>query len=515
MTLPRVRFAPSPTGYLHVGGLRTALYNYLFAKKHGGTFVLRIEDTDQTRLVEGAVKNLIEVLEWAGLTPDESPELNGKGGGAFGPYVQSKRLEIYKRHCEILVKSGNAYHCFSTAEELEEVRKLQQKQGLQPKYNRKWLPESLGGSAPESEIKRRLDAGEPHAIRMKVPDNRIIKVEDIVRGTVEFASETIDDQVLMKSDGFPTYHLANVVDDHLMQITHVIRGEEWLSSTPKHVLLYEFFGAAAEPQDNWAPPLFAHLPLLLNPDRTKLSKRQGDVAVEDYRAKGYSKEALINFVALLGWNEGGGSEQEIFSMDELVEKFSLEHVGKSGAVFNIEKLDWVEQQHIKRSTDAVLAAKIKPMLLDALKNKSAELPVEVITGDLYLEQVAAQMKERVNFISEFITFSSYFFFEPETYEPEAVKKRWTPETNALLTEFGLQLEAVQPFAAAEIEAALKTFAESKGLKPAALVHPLRLSTTGTSFGPSLYHLMEIIGKDACMRRIKRAALRITADAVPS
>lgn len=497
----RVRFAPSPTGYLHVGGLRTALYNYLFAKKHHGTFVLRIEDTDQTRLVDGAVKNLLDALDWAGIAPDESPT----HGGDFGSYTQSERLDIYKHYSDTLVAAGKAYPCFSTAEELEEVRKLQQKQGLQPKYNRKWLPESMGGTMPQSEIQKRLDAGDAHVIRMKVPDNRTVRFEDAVRGTIEFDAATIDDQVLMKSDNFPTYHLANVVDDHLMHITHVIRGEEWLSSTPKHVLLYEFFG--------WTMPVFAHLPLLLNPDRTKLSKRQGDVAVEDYRAKGYSKEALINFVALLGWNEGGGSEQEIYSLPELIEKFSLEHVGKSGAVFNIEKLNWIEQQHIKHAPHTELAAKIKPHLLEALKTRSTELPIEMITSEAYLSQVAEQMKERVNFISEFVSFSSYFFFEPETYEADAVKKRWSDNTNDLLTRFAASLQSLTDFTATGIETALKTFCEAEGVKPSAMVHPIRLAATGTSFGPSLYHLMEIIGKAACLRRITRAVEKLKAQPV--
>lgn len=492
----RTRFAPSPTGYVHVGGLRTALYNYLFAKKHGGKFILRIEDTDQTRLVAGAAETIEKILEWAGLIPDESPLRSGD----FGPYTQSQRLHIYKQYCEQLIAEKKAYYCFSTPEELEEVRKLQQKQGLQPKYNRKWLPESMGGSMPESKIKEALESGIPKVVRMKVPDGVTIKVQDVIRGTVEFDSAVIDDQVLLKADGFPTYHLAVVVDDNLMKITHVIRGEEWLSSTPKHVLLYDFFG--------WEKPVYAHVPLLLNPDRTKLSKRQGDVAVEDYIKKGFSRDALINFVALLGWNPGSGSEQEIFTLEELLEQFSLEHVGKSGAIFNLEKLSWIEKEHIRRKSDAELARAIRPILEEALKTRKPELPLETITSEAYLTAVAREMKERVNFISEFVTFSSYFFFEPETYEEEAVKKRWKENTSALLLEFMTHLDALSAFTASEIESALKAFCESKGIKTAELVHPIRLAVSGTSFGPSLFHLLEIIGKEASLRRIQRAAERL-------
>jgi glutamyl-tRNA synthetase len=497
----RTRYAPSPTGYLHVGGLRTALYCYLFAKQNGGKFLLRIEDTDQTRLVEGATENIIKVLEWAGMTPDESPV----HGGDVGPYIQSQRLHLYKQYSEKLIAEKKAYYCFSTPEELEEVRKLQQKQGLQPKYNRKWLPESMGGSMPESKIKEALDSGIAKVVRMKVPDNITIKIEDKIRGIVEFDSSVVDDQVLLKADGFPTYHLAVVVDDHLMNISHVIRGEEWLSSTPKHVLLYEFFG--------WEKPVFAHLPLLLNPDRTKLSKRQGDVAVEDYIQKGYSKDALINFIALLGWNPGSGSEQEIFTMAELLAQFSLEHVGKSGAVFNLEKLNWVEKQHIHRKTNQELAHAIKPLLLDELKTRKPLLPVEHITSDAYLAHVAEGMKERVHFIKEFITFSGYYFFEPDSYEADAVKKRWTPETNTLLSEFATALEPLSDFSAASIEATLKKFVEAKGTSVGVMIHPIRIAVSGLSVGASVYHILETIGKEAVLRRLRKAAGTIKAESL--
>ncbi|ACF15134.1 glutamyl-tRNA synthetase [Chloroherpeton thalassium ATCC 35110] len=488
----RTRFAPSPTGYLHVGGLRTALYNFLFAKKNGGQFLLRLEDTDRARLVEGAVENLLSSLEWAGIIPDESP----KHGGDFGPYVQSERLDIYKQYVQQLLDEKKAYYCFATPDELEESRQLQIKQGVQPKYNRKWLPEDMGGSMPQSEIQKRLDAGEPCVIRMKIPDHTRIRHDDIIRGIVWFDSSTVDDQVLMKSDGFPTYHLASVVDDHLMNITHVIRGEEWLSSTPKHLLLYDFFG--------WEKPEFAHLPLLLNPDRSKLSKRQGDVAVEDYMAKGYSKDALVNFVALLGWNEGEGVEQEVYSMNELIEKFTLEKVGKSGAVFNVEKLNWIQKQHLKLVSHEDLAKQAKAILVEKLKERESMMPSEKITDDAYLLNVVELMHDRVNFVHEFVTFSEYFFFEPEAYEEAAIKKRWKENTNDLLSEFKGILAGLDNFNSAAIEEALAKYAELKGVKNAALIHPIRLAVSGVSFGPSLYHLMEVIGKEACLRRIERA-----------
>jgi len=492
----RTRFAPSPTGYLHVGGLRTALYNYLFAKRMNGDFVIRIEDTDQSRKVEDAEKNLISTLEWAGIIPDESPV----HGGNYGPYVQSQRLSIYRDYCTRLLEDKNAYYCFSTSEELEENRQLQLKQGLQPKYNRKWLPEEMGGSMPESEIRKQLEEGAPYVVRMKVPDYVSVWFEDLIRGPIEFDSSTIDDQVLMKSDGFPTYHFASVIDDHLMEFTHIIRGEEWLPSMPKHLLLYEFFG--------WEPPKFAHLPLLLNPDRSKLSKRQGDVAVEDYMRKGFSSEAIVNFVALLGWNEGEGSEQEVFTMNELIQKFSLERVGRAGAVFNVEKLNWLEKQYIKQRPAEQIVATIKPLLLDELQTKPFEMPESRITSDAYLARVVDLMKERVNYEHEFVTFSSYFFFEPESYEAEAIEKRWTPEVPGLLEEFAALLESSEDFSADAIEAALKEFVAPKGLKPAVLIHPLRIVASGVSFGPSLYHMLEVLGKDTVLRRLRRGIERI-------
>ena len=398
---PRVRFAPSPTGYLHVGGLRTALYNYLFAKNQKGKFILRIEDTDRNRFVEGAVENLISTLKWAGLDFDEGPE---KDGG-LGPYMQSQRLEIYKNLTDVLIKNKKAYYCFCTQERLDNLRESQKKAGQQSKYDKHCL--QLG----QTEIEDKLKSNIPHVVRMNVEADQPIIIEDIIRGKVEFNTNVVDDQVLIKSDGYPTYHLANVIDDHSMKITHVIRGEEWLSSTPKHVLLYNYFG--------WEIPFFAHLPLLLNPDKTKLSKRQGDVAVEDYRQKGYLKEALINFVALLGWN--AGDDKEFYTMEELINKFSLKRVNKSGAVFDIEKLNWLNAEHLRKKSESEL--------LNLLRNELSlsKYKDDNYTDD-YLSKIINAMIERVSFVKDILETGSYFFEEPSDYDINTVKKRWKDDS---------------------------------------------------------------------------------------
>jgi glutamyl-tRNA synthetase len=471
----RVRFAPSPTGYLHVGGLRTALYNYLFARKHKGVFVLRIEDTDRTRLVEGAVENLLQTLRWAGLDFDEGP---GKGGEA-GPYVQSERLPLYRKHVQDLVASGAAYYAFETPEELEEMKEAQKKANAPQRYDRRALR-----LAPE-EVRKRVDAGVPSVIRMKVPEQATIRVDDIVRGRVEFSGDQVDDQVLLKSDGYPTYHLANVVDDHLMGITHVIRGEEWLSSTPKHVLLYQSFG--------WDPPQFAHLPLLLNPDRSKLSKRQGDVAVEEYREKGVLPEALLNFVALLGWNPG--DERELFSVQELTEIFSLERVGKSGAVFTIAKLDSINGQYIRTIPEEDLVRRVRPLLEQAGYSGFT---------DGYLTQVVRLLRERAVRLGDIVAKSGYFFKDPETYDEQAKKKNWRPESRTQLENLRPALTSLTTFTPKELEEEVRHLAEREGVSAGKIIHALRLATTGGAEGPGLFELMSVIGREACLRRLARA-----------
>lgn len=477
----RVRFAPSPTGYLHVGGLRTALYNYLFARKKNGTFILRIEDTDRSRYVEHAEENLIEALKWAGLVWDEGPDC----GGPKAPYRQSERIVLYREHVLKLVDQGNAYYAFDTADELEEMRKEQEQMRLPVKYDRRALKLSA------AEVDAKLAAGVPHVIRMKVPDSTTVAFDDIVRGRVEFASEQIDDQVLLKSDGFPTYHLANVVDDHLMEVSHVIRGEEWLSSTPKHILLYQYFG--------WDLPQFAHLPLLLNPDKSKLSKRQGDVAVEDYRAKGYLPEALVNFVALLGWNPG--DERELFSLHELVNEFSIERVGKSGAVFNLEKLNWMNAEHLRKKSDAEI--------LRLLKNELGQSEFKDATfSDEYLVKVIGAMRERVSFVKDVVEKSPYFFRRPEQFDPDVVKKRWKPESSGYLKSLAQEFSSLTNPNKEDYEAALHRTAQSLNVGNGQLIHPLRLAVSGTGSGPGLYDMLFIIGKEETIKRIELAIEKI-------
>ncbi len=471
----RVRFAPSPTGYLHIGGLRTALYNYLFAKRNGGEFILRIEDTDRNRFVEGAVDNLIETLNWVGLNYDEGPDKEG----AFGPYLQSERLDIYKKYSEVLISNNNAYYCFCSSERLTEIREQQQKNGMQPKYDKHCLRLNA------EQIKINLEQKHPFVVRLNVkPDNKIV-IKDIVRGSVEFDSGTVDDQILIKSDGYPTYHLANVVDDHLMEITHVIRGEEWLSSTPKHILLYEYF--------NWEKPIFAHLPLLLNSDRSKLSKRQGDVAVEDYKSKGYLKEALINFVALLGWT--AGDDKEFYYLNELIENFSLERVNKSGAIFNVEKLNWLNAEHLRKKTNEELLVVLK----DEIKNSKYEIN---IYSDEYLIKVIDAMKERVSFVKEYLEKSPYFFQSPEIFEEDTVKKRWKEDSGQLLIKLSEAFSKLTNPNKEDYEAALKSTAEELNIGNGKLIHPLRLAVSGMGAGPGVFDIVNIIGKDETLARIK-------------
>ncbi|GMU87522.1 MAG: glutamate--tRNA ligase [Ignavibacteriales bacterium] len=464
-----------------MGGLRTALYNYLFAKKNGGTFVLRIEDTDRNRYVEGAVENLIETMNWCGLTYDEGPV----NGGACGPYIQSERLDIYQREVAALIESGKAYHCFCAAERLTQLREEQQKQNLQTKYDKHCI------SLNREEREARIANGEQYVIRLNVEPGEKVAFDDVVRGHVEFDRETIDDQVLLKSDGYPTYHLANVIDDHFMKITHVIRGEEWLSSTPKHVLLYDAFG--------WERPVFAHLPLLLNPDKSKLSKRQGDVAVEDYKKKGFLKEALVNFVALLGWN--AGDDRELFSLKEMEELFTLERVNKSGAVFNLEKLNWMNFEHLRMKTDADILTLIREELAKS----------EFSTGvysDEYLVNIIHAMKERVNFAAEFVGKCPYFYAAPKEYEQQSIDKNWKPETPDQLKALAENFAKLENPDTHAFEQALADTATTLNVGKGKLIHPLRLAVSGVSSGPGMFDLLYILGRDEVSRRIETAIQKI-------
>ncbi len=475
---PRVRFAPSPTGYLHVGGLRTALYNYLFARHNNGKFILRIEDTDRNRYVEGAIENLIKALKWAGLEYDEGPDI----AGDFGPYIQSKRLETYKKYSDKLILEGKAYYCFCSPERLTALKVEQEKQKLpQTKYDKHCL------SLSKSEIEKNLSENIPFIIRLNVVPNQKIIFNDVIREKVEFDSNNVDDQVLIKSDGYPTYHLANVVDDHLMKITHVIRGEEWLSSTPKHVLLYDAFG--------WERPIFAHLPLLLNPDRSKLSKRQGDVAVEDYRDKGFLKEALINFVALLGWN--AGDDREFYYLNELVQAFSLERVNKAGAVFDVVKLNSLNAEHLrKKSNEEILG-----MLKDRIQKSEYS---SQNFSDQYLLLIIDAMKERVSFVHEFIDNCKYFYESPKEYEQKAIEKNWKPETPEQLKKLKDAFSLLINPTKADYEQTLTQVAEELSVGKGKLIHPLRLAVSGQSTGPGMFDLLYILGKDDVINRINYA-----------
>jgi len=471
----RVRFAPSPTGYLHVGGLRTALYNYLFAKKNNGKLILRIEDTDRSRLVENAQQNLIDALLWAGIDFDESPVKQGE----YGPYVQSERLEIYKKHVNTLIDKGYAYYAFDSSEELTSMRQRLQDLGKDPKYDRMSMKNQL--TMAEDEWKQLLSLNSPYVIRLLVPDEPVV-FKDIIRGEISVNGREIDDQILLKSDGFPTYHLANVVDDHLMQITHVIRGEEWLPSTPKHILLYKFF--------DWDIPEFAHLPLLLNKDKSKLSKRQGDVAVEDYRAKGYIRDAFINFIALLGWNPSG--EQEIYTIDELIEQFNLEKVNKSGAVFDLVKLDWMNSYYLHH---IVPIAELVSEMRELMGNSED-------FSDEYIERVISLYRERISSVKELPEIADYMFAEPIVYDDDYKQKHWADDSEILIRELVTELDKVDDFTHKNLYEFVKNWIESKDMKLKVIIHPIRLILTGKSSGAGMFEIMEVLGKENCIRRFE-------------
>lgn len=492
-TSVRVRFAPSPTGPLHMGGVRTALYNYLFAKKHNGTFLIRIEDTDQTRFVPGAQDYIMDALAWCGIMPTEGPGL----GGEFGPYVQSERKEMYRPYADELIKNEKAYYAFDSSEELTQMREQALKMGMPNwQYNnvtRGSMQNSL--SLPADEVQRRLDNGDPYVIRMKMPRNVDVRFEDEIRGWVVVNTNNVDDKVLFKSDGMPTYHLANIVDDHLMKITHVIRGEEWLPSAPLHVMLYDSFG--------WDCPKFAHLPLLLKPDGNgKLSKRDGDRLgfpvfptdwkSEDgeiytgYREQGYFPEAFINMLAFLGWNPG--TTQEIFSLDELVESFTLDRVAKAGAKFDPDKTKWFQQQYLRGTDNAVLAEKLN----EVLDNNYSIDKLTIVCG---------LMKERATFIEDIWTEGSFLLERPTDFDKQTVNKKWKDESEALMVEWSAVLGSINSFVAENIESTFKTFLAEKELGIGAVLPLFRLLLTGKGMGPSMFEISEFLGKEECVDRI--------------
>jgi len=471
----RVRFAPSPTGFLHVGSLRTALYNYLFARRHQGVFILRIEDTDQARLTPGAVENLLSTLSWAGLDYDEGPVK----GGPYGPYFQLQRLEIYKNHIAQLLPTGHIYRCFCTAERLEKIRAEQLKNKQTTKYD--GTCRSL--SEQESE---RLAAQRPFVVRMKIPAQGHTTVHDLIRGDVQFQNDLVDDQVLLKSDGFPTYHLANVVDDHLMQISHVIRGEEWLLSTPKHLLLYQYF--------NWTPPQFAHLPLLLNPDRSKLSKRQGDVAVEDYIAQGYLPQALLNFVALLGWNRG--DDQEIFTLQELIDSFLLDRVNKSGAIFNLEKLNWMNGHYIRSMEEASYIERVQAELKKAGYH----------TSDPHkIRQIALAIRNSLSKFNDVVRRADLFYNEKiGEYQPEAMKWIEAENSQKIIASLIDELNKIPAVSIEKFKEIIKNVQIKTGIRGKELWLPIRSAITGMAEGPDLPLVIEILGKEKIIRFLEDA-----------
>ncbi len=493
----RVRFAPSPTGPLHIGGLRTALFNYLFAKKNGGDFVLRIEDTDQNRFVEGAEEYIIEALNWCGIPFDEGPYKEGE----FGPYRQSGRKQLYKAYALKLIENGKAYYAFDTAETLDQHRKDHEAKGktfIYNWHNRLKLTNSL--SLSNEEVKEKLAAGEDYVIRFKSPENQEILLNDIIRGEIKIDTNILDDKVLFKSDGMPTYHLANIVDDHQMQITHVIRGEEWLPSLALHTLLYDAFG--------WDAPKFAHLPLIMKPvGKGKLSKRDGEKGgfpvfpltwnqSEGYREAGFFPEAVVNFLALLGWNPG--TEQEIFSLEELVNTFTLKRVNKSGARFDPEKNNWYNQQWLQLKSDAVLSEMF-----------AAELKEKQISAELvYIKKVVSAIKERAVFVKDFWDLSDYFFAAPSSYNEKAVKKQWKEGTPEIMQGVCTILENIDDFESSNIEEKVKGWISESELSFGKVMPPLRLVIVGDMKGPHLFDIMELIGKEESINRIKTAIARL-------
>ena len=495
----KTRFAPSPTGFLHVGGLRTALYAYLFAKKHGGVFALRIEDTDRERFVEGGIENIVRSLAWAGLRPDEGVDLDKMGKivqkGDCGPYIQSERLDIYKKHVDELIKKGHAYYCFCSKERLDDLRKMQELNKLPTGYDRHCCTLS------NDEVQKRLKAGEPHVVRMKMPKEGVTEFNDLIKGEVEFKNELIDDQVVLKADGYPTYHLAVVVDDHLMEITHVIRGEEWLSSTPKHIQLYKMFG--------WKAPEFAHLPLLLNPDKSKLSKRQGDVAAEDYKKKGYLPEAMINFVAFLGWNPG--TDKELFTLDELVKEFDLSRVNKSGAVFNLEKLDWYNEQYIRTMSLDELVDRCIPFFYDA----RLITDYRVLTMDYrqWLAKVIALERGRVANLSQIPEALKFVFADKLNYDGKILvwkksTKKETKKNLKLLLEILLNTKIVQTWTKENLEVKIGEWVKEEGLGTGNVLWPMRVALSGQENSPGPYEIAEVLGREKTVERLVEATKKI-------
>ncbi len=482
----RVRFAPSPTGYLHVGGARSALFNYLFAKRHGGVFLLRIEDTDRSRFVEDALEEIYSSLEWLGIAWDEGPGI----GGGFGPYIQSERTRIYRSHAERLIESGHAYPCFCSSDRLAALRSEQEKSKTKLGYDR--CCRSLSGE----QVRDRCSSGMPYVVRFKMPDSRTIHFNDRIRGNIEYQSDVLDDFVLLKSDGFPTYHLANVVDDHLMMISHVLRGDEWIASTPRHILLYEAFG--------WETPEFAHLPIILSSDGGKLSKRKGAASVMDYKRAGYLPEALFNFLALLGWSPGG--DREKMSREEMCASFSLQQISPKASVFDEKKLEWMNGLYMAERPVSSLVDEIVPQLRrdGILGDESPDLN--------YLCGAVNLLRGRSKRLTDLLASVIYFLVDPEKYEEGAERKFFTPDAAERMHSLGEVLDRTDDFTKNALEELFRKQAQRMDVPIGTLIHPTRLAVSGVSFGPGLFELLEVLGRNRVVRRINAAVAYIRKEA---
>ena len=502
----RVRFAPSPTGGLHLGGVRTVLYNYLFARSHGGDFVLRIEDTDQSRFVAGAEQYIMDCLKWCGLVPDESPEKDGP----FAPYRQSERKALYADYAEQLIDSGHAYIAFDTTEDLERMRSQHKTEhNTNPQYDYRTRGLMLNSlTLPAEKVAEMIEKGTPHVVRIKMPENETIKLTDMIRGEIAFDSNLVDDKVLLKADGMPTYHLAVVVDDYLMKITHAFRGEEWLPSAPVHVLLWEYLGWKAD------MPLWAHLPLILKPDGNgKLSKRDGDrlgfpvfamnwtdpktgETNKGFREMGFLPQAFVNMLAMLGWNSG--TEQEIFSIDELIKAFSIERVHKGGAKFDFEKAKWFNNQYIHHTDNETLATLAKPYIEEGLKNAGAAGEVDMVL----LQKVAGLVKERCTLLPDFWAQGHFFFVTPVNIDLAPIKEKWNDQKKEFFAAWVGALEQLTEWNEQTIETGFNDLAVAKGLKKGDVMLPLRIMLVGGKYGPGVFTIAEVIGKEETIKRIK-------------
>ena len=482
MNKVRVRFAPSPTGSLHIGGARTALFNWLFARHHNGTFVLRIDDTDTERSTEASYKEILAAMSWLGLDWDEGPEK----GGQFGPYLQSQRLELYRREAARLLNEGKAYLCYCTVEELAERRRQAQAEGRPPMYDRR-----CRYLTPADRTRLEQEGRQP-VIRLAVPETGTTVVKDLIRGDVAFENATIDDFIIFKSNGMPTYNFATVIDDHLMQISHIIRAEEHLSNTPKQILVYQALA--------YELPAFAHVPMILAPDRSKLSKRHGATSVEEYRDEGYLPEAIINYLALLGWSPEG--EEEIIPLEKIIEQFSLERVSKNAAIYDTKKLTWINGHYLREGN----LDRITRLALPFLQAKGL-LPDPLPEKDYnYVRSVIAAVRDRVKTLAEVADAASYFFTDVTNYEEKGIRKHFTrPGAAALLDEARERLATLPEFNARAAEEAYRSLAEGKGISTGQLFHPTRLAISGRTMGPGLFEIMELLGRETVLARLDRAA----------